>query len=732
MQQITGAEIVVRCLQDEGVEYVFGYPGGAVLNIYDEIFKQDKVKHVLVRHEQGAAHAADGYSRSSNKTGVCLVTSGPGVTNAVTGIATAYLDSIPMVVLTGQVPTHAIGQDAFQECDTVGITRPCVKHNFLVKDVKDLATTIKKAFYLAQTGRPGPVLVDIPKDVTQAKTDYNYPKTVSLRSYNPVTKGHAGQIKKAVQLLLDAKRPMIYSGGGVILNNASSQLTRLVRLLGFPCTNTLMGLGAFPGTDPQFTGMPGMHGTYETNMAMQNCDVLIAIGARFDDRVIGNPEHFSRADRKIIHIDIDPSSISKRVRVDVPIVGYVADVLDEILRIIESSPQRPDPAALKAWWAEIKEWQRKDCLRYDRKSELIKPQFVIEKLYEVTGGDAIITSDVGQHQMWAAQYYKFDKPRRWINSGGLGTMGFGLPCGDGRVPRQPGIDGRVRHRRGVDPDVHPGALDLQAVPPADQAREPEQPLHGHGAAVAGVLLRQPLRRVVHERAARLREARRGLRPRRHAHRQARRRRGRAARGVRAEGPPRVPRLHHRPDRERLPDGAGRQGPDRDDPRGGAMRHILSILVENEAGALSRISGLFSARGYNIESLTVAPTEDPTMSRMTIVTSGSEDVIEQITKQLNKLVEVVKVIDLTEGNHIERELMLVKVRAAGKDREEMKRLADIFRGRILDVTDKSYTVELTGTCSKLDAFLQAIEPGTILETVRTGASGIGRGERILRV
>ncbi len=428
---ITGAEIVIRCLQDEGVEYVFGYPGGAVLNIYDELFKQDKVKHVLVRHEQGAAHAADGYSRSSQKVGVCLVTSGPGVTNAVTGIATAYMDSIPMVILTGQVPTHAIGQDAFQECDTVGITRPCVKHNFLVKDVAELAPTIKKAFYLAQTGRPGPVLVDIPKDITQASTEYAYPKSVVLRSYNPVTKGHTGQIKKAVQLLLEAKRPMVYTGGGVILSNASSQLTRLVRLLGFPCTNTLMGLGAFPATDPQFTGMPGMHGTYETNMAMQNSDVLFAVGARFDDRVIGDPQHFFRADRKIIHIDIDPSSISKRVKVDVPIVGYVSDVLDEMLRILEGSPQRPDAHSLKAWWSEIKEWQRRDCLRYDRKSNLIKPQFVIEKLWEITKGDAIVTSDVGQHQMWAAQYYKFDKPRRWINSGGLGTMGFGLPAAMG-------------------------------------------------------------------------------------------------------------------------------------------------------------------------------------------------------------------------------------------------------------------------------------------------------------
>src|SRR6201984_145386 len=379
--QLTGAEIVIRCLQDEGVEYVFGYPGGAVLNIYDELFKQDKVKHVLVRHEQGACHAADAYARSTGKVGVCLVTSGPGVTNAVTGIATAYMDSIPMVIISGQVPTAAIGQDAFQECDTVGITRPCVKHNFLVKDVKDVALTIKKAFYLAATGRPGPVLVDIPKDVTQATTEFSYPKTVSLRSYNPVTKGHAGQIRKAVQLLLEAERLMVYAGGGVILNNASSQLTRLVRLLGFPCTNTLMGLGGFPGTDPQFTGLPGMHGTYESNMAMQNCDVLLAVGSRFDDRVIGNPAHFFRADRKIIHIDIDPSSMSKRVKVDVPIAGYGPPVLAEILKLMESSPQRPDAHALKAWWAEIKEWQRKDCLKYDRRSALIKPQYGVEKLY---------------------------------------------------------------------------------------------------------------------------------------------------------------------------------------------------------------------------------------------------------------------------------------------------------------------------------------------------------------
>ena len=436
--ELTGAEIVVRCLQEEKVEHVFGYPGGAVLFIYDELFKQDKVKHILVRHEQGAVHAADGYSRSSDKVGVCLVTSGPGVTNAVTGIATAYMDSIPLIIITGQVPTHAIGLDAFQECDTVGITRPCVKHNFLVKDVKDLALTIKKAFYLAATGRPGPVLVDIPKDVTQQKTEFVYPETVSMRSYNPVTKGHPGQIKKAVHLLMDAKRPMIYTGGGVILNAASDELTRLVRFLGYPCTNTLMGLGGYPATDPLFVGMLGMHGTYEANMAMQHCDVLLAIGARFDDRVIGNPKHFYDPTRKIVHIDIDPSSISKRVKVDVPIVGNVKDVLAEMTRLLESSKEKPDASALKAWWAQIQQWRSRDCLKYDRASQIIKPQLVLEKLYEVTKGDAYITSDVGQHQMWAAQFYKFNKPRRWINSGGLGTMGFGLPAAMGAQLANPG------------------------------------------------------------------------------------------------------------------------------------------------------------------------------------------------------------------------------------------------------------------------------------------------------
>src|SRR5688500_8453156 len=379
--ELTGAEITIRCLQEEGVDYIFGYPGGAVLFIYDELFKQDKVKHVLVRHEQAAVHAADGYSRSSNKVGVALVTSGPGVTNAVTGIATAYMDSIPLVIISGQVPTHAIGLDAFQEVDTVGITRPCVKHNFLVKNVAELATTIKKAFYIASTGRPGPVLVDIPKDVSQHKAAFVYPENVSMRSYNPILRGHGGQIKKAVQLLLEAERPMFYTGGGDILSKAAEQQAEMVRILGFPCTNTQMGLEDYPATDSQVVGMLGMHGTYEANMGMQHCDVLVAVGARFDERVIGNPKHFSNEARKIIHIDIDPSSISKRVKVDVPIVGSVSGVLDELIKLLKARKEKPDQTALDAWWTQINLWRARDCLKYDRASAIIKPQMVIEKLY---------------------------------------------------------------------------------------------------------------------------------------------------------------------------------------------------------------------------------------------------------------------------------------------------------------------------------------------------------------
>lgn len=434
---LSGGDMLIRALRDEGVKHVFGYPGGAALHIYDAIFRQQDVQHILVRHEQAATHAADGYARSTGKTGVVLVTSGPGATNAITGIATAYMDSIPMVIISGQVMSHLIGEDAFQETDMIGISRPIVKHSFMVKRAEDIPGIVKKAFYVASTGRPGPVVIDIPKDITNPHTkfEYHYPKTVSIRSYQPVQKGHAGQIKKAAQMLLAAKRPVIYSGGGVVQGDASKQLINLAHFLNYPVTNTLMGLGAFPASDKQFIGMLGMHGTYEANMAMHHADLILAAGARFDDRVTNATDKFCPG-AKIIHIDIDPASISKTVQADVPIVGAVDAVLESLLTAIHEIGKQPDKTAIADWWKQINEWRTRHGIytkpRHESsKGKLIKPQDVIKLLHKVTKGDAFITSDVGQHQMFAAQYYAFDKPRRWINSGGLGTMGFGLPAAMG-------------------------------------------------------------------------------------------------------------------------------------------------------------------------------------------------------------------------------------------------------------------------------------------------------------
>ena len=448
MELLSGGEMIARALEDEGVEYIFGYPGGAVLHIYDALFKDCKVPHILVRHEQAATHAADGYARATGKPGVVLVTSGPGATNAITGIATAYMDSIPMVVLSGQVQSHLIGEDAFQETDMIGISRPIVKHSFMVRRAEDIPVMIKKAFYIAATGRPGPVVIDIPKDVTRPdeKFEYIYPSSVKMRSYSPAQRGHTGQIKKAAKLLLSAKRPVIYAGGGVVQGEGSELLTRLARQLNYPVTNTLMGLGAYPATDRQFLGMLGMHGFYEANMAMHHSDVILAIGARFDDRVTNTVSKFCPG-AKIIHVDVDPASISKTVAADIPIVGPVQTVLEELLTQIASVGEResdlPDQAALERWWQQIDEWRGKHGLWTGRRygqSKKIMPQQVIESLYRVTDGNAYITADVGQHQMFAAQYYRFDQPRRWINSGGLGTMGFGLPAAMGVKLAFPDMD----------------------------------------------------------------------------------------------------------------------------------------------------------------------------------------------------------------------------------------------------------------------------------------------------
>ena len=434
---ISGADIIIEALREEQVTHVFGYPGGAVLHIYDAIYKQKDITHILARHEQGAVHEADGYARASGKVGVAIVTSGPGLTNAVTGIATAHADSIPLVVISGQVPSVLIGNDAFQEVDAVGITRPCVKHSFLVKNVEELALTIKKTFHIARSGRPGPVLIDVAKDVTGAFTDFNYPDEVSLRSYQPTVEGHVGQIKRALKSLKKAKRPVLYFGGGVILDNAHAELIDVARRLHLPVTGTLMGLGGYPGNDPQFLGMLGMHGTYEANMAMHHADVLFAVGARFDDRVTGDVNKFC-PHAEIIHVDIDPSSISKNVTVHIPIVGSVRAVLGEMLH--QMGEETADPAHTANWWAQIAKWRAVDSLKYETDGERIKPQQVIETLYKLTGGRAIIASDVGQHQMWAAQYFPFHEPRRWINSGGLGTMGFGYPAAIGAKIARPEED----------------------------------------------------------------------------------------------------------------------------------------------------------------------------------------------------------------------------------------------------------------------------------------------------
>ena len=429
--KLTGAEIFIECLKAEGVDTIFGYPGGAVLHLYDELYKHaDSIRHILTRHEQGAIHAAEGYAKSTDKPGVAIVTSGPGATNAVTGIADAYMDSVPLVVITGQVPRALIGNDAFQEVDIVGITRPCVKHNFLITSIEDFAITFKKAFHIATTGRPGPVLIDIPKDMGLEKIEFSYPDSINMRSYQPTVEGNRKQIKKAAKLILSAKQPVIYTGGGVVSSGASAELTAFTRRLNYPITNTLMGLGSYPATDRQFLGMLGMHGTYEANQSMHNVDILIAIGARFDDRVTGNLDKFC-PNAKIIHVDIDPASISKTVVVDIPIVGDVKGVLNALTAEIDAIGETPDEKAIAKWWEKIEKWRSQNCLNYKQDDKEIKPQYVIEELWKATNGNAYVTSDVGQHQMWAAQFYKFDKPNHWINSGGLGTMGFGLPAAMG-------------------------------------------------------------------------------------------------------------------------------------------------------------------------------------------------------------------------------------------------------------------------------------------------------------
>ena len=494
-KSMNGSEIIIQALLNEGVDTVFGYPGGAVLPIYDAIFQQNQLRHVLVRQEGGAVHMAEGYARSTGKVGVVLVTSGPGATNAVTGLTDALMDSIPIVCLTGQVPTHLIGNDAFQEADTTGITRPCTKHNYLVKRMEDLPRVMHEAFYVARSGRPGPVVIDLPKDILMGLGQYEDFSMVEHRTYQPTIKAGKSEIEKAVSMIASAKKPLFYCGGGVINSGpkASKQLGRLVKLTGAPITLTLMGLGAYPATDKQFLGMLGMHGTYEANLAMHDADLIVAVGARFDDRITGRLEAFAPNSEKI-HIDIDPSSINKNVAVDLPIVGDVGRVLDQMLRVWKDKKLKTNAKAMKAWWSQINDWRTMDCLKYDQSGSVIKPQFAIERLYENTKDmDCYITTEVGQHQMWAAQFYKFNEPNRWMTSGGLGTMGYGLPSAIGVQMAHPGVVGRRYFRRGIIPDEYAGNVDRGSVPSAGEGLHYQQPVYGHGPSVAGTAARRPLR-----------------------------------------------------------------------------------------------------------------------------------------------------------------------------------------------------------------------------------------------
>lgn len=682
---------------------------------------------------------ADGLARATGEVGVVLVTSGPGATNAITGIATAYMDSIPLVVLSGQVATSLIGYDAFQECDMVGISRPVVKHSFLVKQTEDIPQVLKKAFWLAASGRPGPVVVDLPKDILNPanKLPYVWPESVSMRSYNPTTTGHKGQIKRALQTLVAAKKPVVYVGGGAIMAGCHQQLKETVEALNLPVVSSLMGLGAFPATHRQALGMLGMHGTYEANMTMHNADVIFAVGVRFDDRTTNNLAKYC-PNATVLHIDIDPTSISKTVTADIPIVGDARQVLEQMLELLSQESAHQPLDEIRDWWQQIEQWRARQCLKYDTHSEKIKPQAVIETLWRLTKGDAYVTSDVGQHQMFAALYYPFDKPRRWINSGGLGTMGFGLPAalgvkmalpeetvvcvtGDGSI--QMNIQelstalqyelpvlvvnlnnrylGMVKQWQDMIYSGRHSQSYMQSLP--DFVRLAEA--YGH----VGIQISHP-----HELESKLSEALEQVRNNRLVFVD-----------VTVDGSEHVYPMQIR-------------GGGMDEmwlsktERNLIMRRILSVLLENESGALSRVIGLFSQRGYNIESLTVAPTDDPTLSRMTIQTVGDEKVLEQIEKQLHKLVDVLRVSELGQGAHVEREIMLVKIQASGYGRDEVKRNTEIFRGQIIDVTPSLYTVQLAGTSDKLDAFLASIrDVAKIVEVARSGVVGLSRGDKIMR-
>ena len=735
----------MEALKAEGAKHIFGIPGGANLPIYDAVHDAE-LDHIQARHEQGAGHMAEGYAKASGRVGVAFATSGPGATNLVTPIADAMLDSVPTVFITGQVRTDLIGTDGFQEADVNGITMPIVKHSFMVQDPRYIPDYVHAAFHIASTGRPGPVLVDVPQDLSRADIEYEpSTETPNLPGYKPSTEGNIKQIRIAAKALANAQRPVIYAGGGVINANASEELRELCLADNFPVTCTLMGLGGFPAGHEQWLGMLGMHGTRTANYAMDNADLIVNVGARFDDRITGKLSEFApRA--KFVHIDIDPAEISKNVPAHIPIVGDAKEVLPKLTK--EYRAIQADRSRLDAWWERIHGWQKEYPLAYEDSSDgEIKPQRMIEAMFAATEGDAIITSDVGQHQMWAAQYYGFDKPRRWINSGGLGTMGFGLPSGDRRQRRPARRHGRLpRRRRQPDHDL-PGARHRRAPRGAGQGLPDEQRLLRDGPPVAGALLGRPLliRRDGPEPG--LAEARRGLRSQRDDGRRQERGRGRHARSAGHRGP-RPARCPRHQGRELLPDdpcrrrreGHGGLGMEAGTPdlinladldaaagRLTGRKHVLSIMVENRPGVLARIAGLFSRRGFNIDTLAVGPTDDPEVSRITLTVDGAVHPIDQVTKQLHKLVNVIKIRDMEPGETIAREMALFKVSAPIEGRAEIMQFAEIFRAKIVDVSRRSLTIEVTGSSDKVEAFERMIRPHGLIEMVRTGEVAIARSK-----
>ena len=737
---MTGAQSLIRSLESAGATDIFGIPGGAILPAYDPLMDSTRIRHILVRHEQGAGHAAQGYAAATGRVGVCMATSGPGATNLVTPLADAHMDSVPLVAITGQVGASMIGTDAFQEADIRGITMPITKHNFLVTDPRDIPRTVAEAFHIASTGRPGPVLVDVAKSALQAATTFAWPTELQLPGYRPVTRPHSKQIREAARLVLEARRPVLYVGGGVIRAQASQALRKLAEATGIPVVTTLMARGAFPDSHPQHLGMPGMHGTVAAVAGLQKSDLIISLGARFDDRVTGNLDSFAPG-AKVIHADIDPAEIGKNRHADVPIVGDCHEVIVDLLALLTTEADAGHTGDYEAWVEFLAGVKKRYPLGYDTPATGLAPQYVIERLGAIAGPDTIFTSGVGQHQMWAAQFIGYEKPNTWLNSGGLGTMGYAVPAAMGAKVGMPDAVGLGGRRRRLLPDDQPGARDLRDQRHPDQGRDHQQRVARHGPPVADALLQRALlqHRPALQADPRLRQARRRLRLRRPVVRLARAGRRDDREGDGDQRPARRGRLPGAPRRHGVADGRRRHQQRRDQvrarPRARVRRgrplmtkHTLSVLVENKPGVLARIAGLFSRRGFNIDSLAVGPTEHPEISRMTIVVNVEESPLEQVTKQLNKLVEVIKIVELDQSGSIDRELMLVKVRADAATRGAVLDAVQLFRAKVVDVAPDAVTIQVTGNSDKLADFLRVLEPFGIRELVQSGMVAIGRGSR----